>query len=113
MLQVDAESVCYTGSKLSIPGGARARRELIRPMSRKDIFYTGSVTNLPEYQSQKSLAGYRQSVLSLPMYGQGGTGAIDEKPPREYAKWHAASIQKFTRAKTKISTFIKDCKLLT
>ncbi|KAJ1531849.1 hypothetical protein ONE63_000500 [Megalurothrips usitatus] len=78
---VDAESVCYTGSKLSIPGGARVRRELIRPMSRKDIFYSGSVTNLPEYQSQKSLAGYRQSVLSLPMYGQGGTGAVDEKPP--------------------------------
>ncbi|XP_026274711.1 uncharacterized protein LOC113203957 isoform X4 [Frankliniella occidentalis] len=78
---VDTESVCYTGSKLSIPGGARMRRELIRPMSRKDIFYTGSVCNLPEYQSQKSLAGYRQSVLSLSMYGQGGTGAVDEKPP--------------------------------
>ncbi|XP_034252721.1 monocarboxylate transporter 3 isoform X3 [Thrips palmi] len=78
---VDTET-CYTGSKLSIPGGAlRARRELIRPMSRKDIFYSGSVTNLPEYQSQKSLAGYRQSVLSLSMYGQGGTGAVDEKPP--------------------------------
>lgn len=80
---MDTESVCYTNSKLSIPG-ARMRRELIRPMSRKDIFYSGSVTNLPEYQSQKSLAGYRQSVLSLPMYGQGGTGAVDEKPPRKY-----------------------------
>jgi hypothetical protein len=35
-------------------------------MSRKDIFYSGSVLNLPEYRSQKSLASYRQSILSLP-----------------------------------------------
>lgn len=34
-------------------------------MSRKDIFYSGSVTNLKEYQSQKSLQDYRQSVVSL------------------------------------------------
>lgn len=34
-------------------------------MSRKDIFYSGSVTNLPEYQSQKSLTNYRNSVMSL------------------------------------------------
>lgn len=35
-------------------------------MSRKDIFYSGSVLNLPEYRSQKSLSSYRQSILSLP-----------------------------------------------
>jgi hypothetical protein len=34
-------------------------------MSRKDIFYSGSVTNLKEYQSQKSLTDYRNSVVSL------------------------------------------------
>lgn len=34
-------------------------------MSRKDIFYSGSVTNLKEYQSQKSLTDYRNSVISL------------------------------------------------
>lgn len=38
---------------------------MIRPLSRKDIFYSGSVTNLPEYQSQKSLTNYRNSVMSL------------------------------------------------
>lgn len=38
---------------------------MIRPMSRKDIFYSGSVTNLKEYQSQKSLTDYRNSVISL------------------------------------------------
>ncbi|XP_054270039.1 monocarboxylate transporter 4 isoform X2 [Macrosteles quadrilineatus] len=59
---MDAESMMM--SRISI----QARKELIRPLSRKDIFYSGSVMNLPEYQSQRSLAGYRQSVLSLPQY---------------------------------------------
>ncbi len=35
-------------------------------MSRKDIFYSGSIANLPEFQSQKSLQNYRQSILNLP-----------------------------------------------
>lgn len=41
---------------------------MVRPLSRKDIFYSGSVTNLREYQSQKSLTNYRNSVISLPKY---------------------------------------------
>lgn len=59
--QVDTDSIGYTSSKTSIRG-----KETVRPMSRKDIFYSGSVLNLPEYRSQKSLASYRQSILSLP-----------------------------------------------
>uniref|UniRef100_A0A1L8DEK1 Putative monocarboxylate transporter n=2 Tax=Nyssomyia neivai TaxID=330878 RepID=A0A1L8DEK1_9DIPT len=54
----------YT-SKTSLP---RERPTIVRPMSRKDIFYSGSVTNLREYQSQKSLSHYRNSVISLPKY---------------------------------------------
>lgn len=41
------------------------KTQMVRPMSRKDIFYSGSVTNLKEYQSQKSLTDYRNSVVSL------------------------------------------------
>uniref|UniRef100_A0A2M4CUA9 Putative monocarboxylate transporter n=1 Tax=Anopheles darlingi TaxID=43151 RepID=A0A2M4CUA9_ANODA len=41
------------------------RSIMVRPLSRKDIFYSGSVTNLKEYQSQKSLTNYRNSVVSL------------------------------------------------
>ncbi|XP_055694058.1 monocarboxylate transporter 14 isoform X2 [Lutzomyia longipalpis] len=59
----DGEMV-YT-SKTSLP---RERPAIVRPMSRKDIFYSGSVTNLREYQSQKSLSHYRNSVISLPRY---------------------------------------------
>jgi hypothetical protein len=60
----------YT-SKLSVAGAREAPR-MVRPMSRKDIFYSGSVLNLPQYQSQKSLQGYRNSVLSLPQSRQTG-----------------------------------------
>ncbi|XP_058821435.1 monocarboxylate transporter 3-like isoform X2 [Topomyia yanbarensis] len=41
------------------------RPGMVRPLSRKDIFYSGSVTNLKEFQSQKSLTNYRNSVVSL------------------------------------------------
>lgn len=34
-------------------------------MIRKDVFYSGSVQNLKEFQSQKSLTAYRNSVISL------------------------------------------------
>lgn len=66
----DTESQMYT-SKLSVSGGREPSR-MVRPMSRKDIFYSGSVLNLPQYQSQKSLQGYRNSVLSLPQSRQTG-----------------------------------------
>ncbi|XP_069357922.1 monocarboxylate transporter 14 isoform X9 [Maniola hyperantus] len=58
-------------SKLSV-ASPRENSRMVRPMSRKDIFYSGSVINLPQYQSQKSLQGYRNSVLSLPQSRQAG-----------------------------------------
>ncbi|XP_050497634.1 monocarboxylate transporter 3 isoform X2 [Diabrotica virgifera virgifera] len=61
---VDVESLAFT-SKLSI-NSRREPRQMVRPLSRKDIFYSGSVLNLPEYKSQKSLTNYRQSILSIP-----------------------------------------------
>ncbi|XP_049872712.1 monocarboxylate transporter 12 isoform X2 [Pectinophora gossypiella] len=66
----DGDSVMFT-SKLSV-SGPREPSRMVRPMSRKDIFYSGSVLNLPQYQSQKSLQGYRNSVLSLPQSRQTG-----------------------------------------
>ncbi|CAG9562438.1 unnamed protein product [Danaus chrysippus] len=65
----DTESNMYT-SKLSV--SAKEPSRMVRPLSRKDIFYSGSVINLPQYQSQKSLQGYRNSVLSLPQSRQAG-----------------------------------------
>ncbi|XP_060523982.1 monocarboxylate transporter 3 isoform X2 [Cylas formicarius] len=65
--EVDVESLAYT-SKLSL---AREKSNMVRPLSRKDIFYSGSVTNLQEYhQSQRSLTNYRQSIMSIPKIKQ-------------------------------------------
>lgn len=71
-------------SKLSVypvEGGGR----MVRPLSRKDIFYSGSVTNLQQYQSQKSLTNYRNSVLSLPKYERSmrDVRAVDSIPDPE------------------------------
>ncbi|XP_015120902.1 monocarboxylate transporter 4 isoform X2 [Diachasma alloeum] len=78
----DGESITFTTSKSSIPAVTKQKTSIVRPMSRKDIFYSGSVLNLPEYQSQKSLANYRQSVLSLPKSVRGDVRDGDvEKPP--------------------------------
>ncbi|XP_022903773.1 monocarboxylate transporter 14 [Onthophagus taurus] len=60
--EVDCESLGYTSSKLSL---SREKPQMVRPLSRKDIFYSGSIVNLPQYQSQKSLEHYRQSIQSL------------------------------------------------
>lgn len=62
---------------------------MVRPLSRKDIFYSGSVTNLREYQSQKSLTNYRNSVISLTKYERDARDARDgisevEKGERMY-----------------------------
>ncbi|XP_050678925.1 monocarboxylate transporter 4 isoform X3 [Leptidea sinapis] len=75
----DTESGVYN-SKLSVAVVKEPSR-MVRPMSRKDIFYSGSVLNLPQYQSQKSLQGYRNSVLSLPQSRQ--TGDLERQ--EEYA----------------------------
>ncbi|XP_052740867.1 monocarboxylate transporter 13 isoform X2 [Bicyclus anynana] len=69
-LRTDGDEGVYN-SKLSVAAPRESSR-MVRPMSRKDIFYSGSVINLPQYQSQKSLQGYRNSVLSLPQSRQTG-----------------------------------------
>ncbi|XP_065224690.1 uncharacterized protein LOC135848662 isoform X2 [Planococcus citri] len=66
---MDAESVRFATSRGSIIQ-RKEKSEMVRPMSRKDIFYSGSVMNLPEYQSQKSLQSYRQSIMSIPKYSR-------------------------------------------
>lgn len=74
---MDCESVGFT-SKASL----KIRKELVRPLSRKDIFYSGSIVHLPEYQSTRSLTNYRQSVISLSAgrgYQRGPDGELIER----------------------------------
>lgn len=45
----------------------RSIKDLGRPMYRKDIFYSGSIRNLPEFrQSSGDVRSYIASVLTLP-----------------------------------------------
>lgn len=73
----------YTASKVSLTAGNTL---MVRPMSRKDIFYSGSVQNLKEFQSQKSLTNYRQSVLSLTQFEkdkQREQGIVPSEPAQD------------------------------
>lgn len=79
VLEQDTESM-YT-SKVSL--SPRESGKMVRPLSRKDIFYSGSVTNLREYQSQKSLTNYRNSVISLTKYEKDARDGDIEKGERK------------------------------
>ncbi|XP_059482232.1 monocarboxylate transporter 2 isoform X2 [Neocloeon triangulifer] len=73
----DIESLALSKTSL-----AKTSQIMLRPLSRKDIFYSGSVANLPEFRlSQKSLTMYRQSVISLPKLKAGSE--IDGHIPLE------------------------------
>lgn len=49
-------------SKMSI---ASKKSNVVQPFARKDVLYTGSVMNLKEFQSQKSLNDYRHSIHNI------------------------------------------------
>ena len=63
--------------------GQAEPRHIIRPMSRKDIFYSGSIAQLPEFTSQKSINSYRQSVINLPRIGIPDEGDGEGSPRKE------------------------------
>lgn len=48
--------------------------DLSRPMYRKDIFYSGSLHHLPEYQASPDSTSYVCSVTSIPQVSQENTG---------------------------------------
>lgn len=43
-----------------------SKRDLARPLYRKDIFYSGSVLNIPQYQSQPDVKSYVTSITTIP-----------------------------------------------
>lgn len=60
----------YLGPSSAIPSRKNSRRmsrPLVRPFSRKDVFYGGSVTHLVENNDMPSNWGeYRHSIISTP-----------------------------------------------
>ena len=43
-----------------------SKKDLARPLYRKDIFYSGSVLNIPQFQSQPDLKSYITSITTIP-----------------------------------------------
>lgn len=60
---------------LSIPKGDYAR-----PLYKKDIFYSGSVLNIPQFRSQPDMRSYITSITTIP----GTFGPDDESPCWKY-----------------------------
>jgi len=53
----------FTGSSRSLHS---LKKEVSRPMYRKDIFYSGSVHSVAQYQSDSDVASYVASMMSIP-----------------------------------------------
>ena len=43
----------------------KLREEVCKPLARRDVFYSGSLYQLPEYRSQPSMGSYRASVTRV------------------------------------------------
>ncbi|CAH1140241.1 unnamed protein product [Phyllotreta striolata] len=55
-----------SASRHSIASNKSKKSNVLPPLSRQDVLYSGSIRNLKEFQSQKSLQDFRQSMLSIP-----------------------------------------------
>ncbi|XP_059179085.1 monocarboxylate transporter 5-like isoform X1 [Physella acuta] len=80
LLEVPAPVFKPSGSKTGSYGGSRtsmlhihsinslhvSKKDLSRPMYRKDIFYSGSVLNIPEYKSQTDIRSFITSITTIP-----------------------------------------------
>ncbi|XP_045582526.1 monocarboxylate transporter 14 isoform X2 [Procambarus clarkii] len=61
-----AQPSLLSDENLRRPSRLTLRTEIARPFYREDIFYSGSLYRLPEYQSSDSVDKYHQSVTQLP-----------------------------------------------
>jgi len=57
--------VDLSSSRLRLPNGV-ACEDYARPLYRADIFYSGSILQLPQYKSQQDVHNYSKSVMAIP-----------------------------------------------
>ncbi|KAK2728028.1 hypothetical protein QYM36_008488 [Artemia franciscana] len=58
-------------------------RSFTRPLTRKDIFYSGSIKNIPEFNQSQNLSQFRQSMMSIPRSTRRFTEVIEEEAIEE------------------------------
>ena len=95
-----------SGSKDDVSSLSASKKDLSRPLARKDVLYTGSITNLPEYQSQKSIASYRQSVVSIPKATAGAAADNKSKGCCSCLPESVTSLMDFSLMKDPVFLFI-------
>ena len=67
-------------------------QELLKPLHRQDIFYSGSIASLPQYKSQPDLKSYIASVTVIPeMYSNGDASTKDKQCTKLYHRCCAGS----------------------
>jgi len=55
-------------------------------LTRKDIFYSGSIKNIPEFNQSQNLSQFRQSMMSIPRSTRRFTEVIEEEAIEEERK---------------------------
>nr|KAI8746192.1 monocarboxylate transporter 5-like [Biomphalaria glabrata] len=80
LLEVPAPVIKIGGQRAGSYGGSRtnmlhiqsinslhvSKKDLSRPLYRKDIFYSGSVLNIPQYKSQTDIKSFITSITTIP-----------------------------------------------
>ncbi|KAH9504478.1 hypothetical protein Btru_062880 [Bulinus truncatus] len=80
LLEVPAPVIKVGGQRAGSYGGSRtnmlhlhsinslhvSKKDLSRPMYRKDIFYSGSVLNIPQFKSQTDIKSFITSITTIP-----------------------------------------------
>lgn len=80
LLEIPAPVIRPAGFRAGSQGGSRtnmmnlqsltslhiSKKDLARPLYRKDIFYSGSVLNIPQFRSQQDMKSYITSITTIP-----------------------------------------------
>ncbi|KAK2727595.1 monocarboxylate transporter 14-like [Artemia franciscana] len=76
-------SFMFTARATPSIASSASLRSFTRPLTRKDIFYSGSIKNIPEFNQSQNLSQFRQSMMSIPRSTRRFTEVIEEEAIEE------------------------------
>ncbi|KAK2708470.1 hypothetical protein QYM36_014172 [Artemia franciscana] len=79
-------SFMFTARATPSIASSASLRSFTRPLTRKDIFYSGSIKNIPEFNQSQNLSQFRQSMMSIPRSTRRFTEVIEEEAIEEERK---------------------------
>ncbi|XP_065561440.1 uncharacterized protein LOC136027923 isoform X2 [Artemia franciscana] len=84
-------SFMFTARATPSIASSASLRSFTRPLTRKDIFYSGSIKNIPEFNQSQNLSQFRQSMMSIPRSTRRFTEVIEEEAIEEEPFSHTIS----------------------